>query len=358
MKFIHTSDIHYGMQADSDKSWASERQRAIKQSISTIVDECKKREVDCLFISGNLFHRQPFIKDLKAVNSLFAKIPSVKIFIIAGVNDRIRQTSAVLNFPWADNVRYITSSSLTSIYDEELNMDVYGFSYYSQEIFDNRLKGIKVPDNGRINILLAHGGDAKHLPLDKKELEKANFSYVALGYQHKPQIIAGSHVVYSGSPEPLETNDWGEHGCFYGEINPVSRKLVELEFIPVSSTQYISLVVKVSTSSTNTELLMSISNEINRKGSKNIYKIKIQGTRDPNVDFDLDVLQTRMRIAEIVDESEPEYDFVGLYSEHPSDIIGFFIRELAKPNMSALDKKALYYGINALLRTSDERSST
>lgn len=356
MRFIHTSDIHYGMQPDSDKSWSGERQRAVKQSLTTIVEECKKREVDCLFISGNLFHHQPFIKDLKAVNHLFASIPKVRVIIIAGTHDRIRQTSAVLNFPWAKNVSYITSSSLTSVYFPEINTEIYGFSYYSQEIYENRLKGIRVPDNGRINILMAHGGDSKHLPFDKDELVRAGFAYIALGYKHKPQVVAGTYVVYSGSPEPLYSTDTGEHGFFVGEINPVTRKLVDLEFVPVSTTQYISLVVKVSTSSTNTELLMSISNEITRKGAKNIYKIKIQGSRDPNVDFDLDVLQTRMRIAEIIDESEPEYDFVQLYSDHPSDIIGFYIRELAKPSMSELDKKALYYGINALLRTSDERS--
>ena len=355
MRFIHTSDIHYGIQPDADKPWSAERQRAVKQSLTTIVEECRKRDVDCLFISGNLFHHQPFVKDLKAVNHLFSTIPKVKVIIIAGTNDRIRQTSAVLTFPWVENVTYITSSSLTSVYFKDINTEIYGFSYYSHEIRENRLEGIRVPNNGRINILLAHGGDAKHLPFDKDELAEAGFEYVALGYNHKPDIIAGSKVVYSGSPEPFDSSDSGEHGFFVGEINAVSRKLVELEFIPVSNTQYISLVVKVSTSSTNTELLMSISNEISKKGTKNIYRIKIQGPRDPNVDFDLEVLQTRMRIAEIIDESEPEYDFVRLYSEHPSDIIGFYIRELARPSMSDLDKKALYCGINALLRTSDER---
>ncbi len=37
-------------------------------------------------------------------------------------------------------------------------------------------------------------------------------------------------------------------------------------------------------------------------------------------------------------------------------MIGFFIRALKKDEMSEVEKKALYYGINALLRTTDERS--
>ena len=35
---------------------------------------------------------------------------------------------------------------------------------------------------------------------------------------------------------------------------------------------------------------------------------------------------------------------------------GFYIQALQKPEMSQVEKKALYYGINALLRTTDERS--
>ena len=62
------------------------------------------------------------------------------------------------------------------------------------------------------------------------------------------------------------------------------------------------------------------------------------------------------RICEILDDSEPQYDFSALFAEHPSDMIGFYIQALQKPEMSQVEKKALYYGINALLRTTDERS--
>ena len=78
--------------------------------------------------------------------------------------------------------------------------------------------------------------------------------------------------------------------------------------------------------------------------------------RDPDISFDLDMLSTRFKIMEIIDESEPQYDFSALFAEHPSDMIGFYIQALQKPEMSQVEKKALYYGINALLRTTDERS--
>ena len=78
--------------------------------------------------------------------------------------------------------------------------------------------------------------------------------------------------------------------------------------------------------------------------------------RDPDIEFDLEQLSSRFRIAEILDDSEPQYDFSALFAEHSSDMIGFFIQDLQKENMSPVEKKALYYGVNALLRTTDERS--
>ena len=62
------------------------------------------------------------------------------------------------------------------------------------------------------------------------------------------------------------------------------------------------------------------------------------------------------QIAQIQDDSEPQYDFARLFAEHPGDMIGFFIRALQKDDMSPVEKKALFYGINALLKTTDERS--
>lgn len=50
--------------------------------------------------------------------------------------------------------------------------------------------------------------------------------------------------------------------------------------------------------------------------------------RDPDISFDLDALKLRFRIADIIDETEPQYDFSSLFAEHPSDMIGFYIQAL------------------------------
>ena len=56
------------------------------------------------------------MKDLKEVNYLFSTIPSVKVILIAGNHDRIRENSALLSFTWSPNVTFIMDEDLTSVY--------------------------------------------------------------------------------------------------------------------------------------------------------------------------------------------------------------------------------------------------
>ncbi|WP_368296016.1 exonuclease SbcCD subunit D [Enterocloster citroniae] len=356
MKFIHTGDIHWGMCPDANKPWGKERALAIKDTFRTIIENAKEMDVDCLFISGDLFHRQPLMKDLKEVNYLFSTAPSVKIIIIAGNHDRIRDNSALLSFTWSPNVTFLMDENLTSVYFEDINTEVHGFSYHRAEIKEPLLDDIQVPLNSRIQILMAHGGDPAHLPISFNSLELSPFSYIALGHIHKPHIVVEGKMAYCGSPEPLDLTETGPHGYYMGEIHPVTRKLLSLKFVPASSLQYVPLAVNVSKDTTNGELSDRIAREIQNRGEQNIYRFRLKGMRDPEIEFDLEQLSSRFRIAEIIDDSEPQYDFSALFAEHSSDMIGFYIQALQKDDMSPVEKKALYYGVNALLRTTNERS--
>lgn len=356
MKFIHTGDIHWGMCPDADKPWAKERAQAVKDTFRKIVEKAKELDVDCMFISGDLFHRQPLMKDLKEVNYLFSTIPGVKVILIAGNHDKIRSNSALLSFTWSPNVTWLMDENLTSVYFEDINTEVYGFSYHTTEIKEPRLEDIQVPLNSRIQILMAHGGDPAHLPINFNSLELSPFSYIALGHIHKPRVLAEKKMAYCGSPEPLDMTETGPHGFYTGEIHPVTKKVINLAFVPMAQVQYIPLAVNVTKDTTNMELSARISREIENRGEQNIYRFRIKGMRDPEIEFDLEQLAGQYRICEILDASEPQYDFSALFAEHPSDMIGFFIQALQKEDMSPVEKKALYYGVNALLHTTDERS--
>lgn len=356
MKFIHTADIHWGMNPDSDKPWSRERAQAIRDTFTEVIRQAKVRDVDFLFIAGDLFHRQPLLRDLKELNYLFSTIPGVQVVLIAGNHDRIRSNSAIMSFRWCSNVTWLMDGALSSVFFDDQNTEIHGFSYHTTEITEARLNHVHAPETDRIHILLAHGGDASHLPLDRKLLSTAGFSYVALGHIHKPEIAPDYSYAYPGSLEPLDKTETGPHGILAGEISDITKQVVSLEFIPLAQAQYIPLVVHVTPATTNSELSARITEVIQKRGAENIYRFRIRGMRDPDIVFDLEALSHRMQVIEVIDESEPQYDFSRLFAEHPSDMIGFYIRALQKEDMSTVEKKALYYGIDALLRTTDERS--
>lgn len=356
MKFIHIADVHYGMNPDSGKPWSRERAQAIRDTFSEVIHQAKVLDVDLLLIAGDLFHRQPLTKDLKEVNYLFSTIPSVRVVLIAGNHDCIRPNSALTSFRWSPNVTWLAQETMQQVRFEDIRTVVHGFSYHSPELPRPLLDEVEAPEDSDVHILLAHGGDANHVPFDKNGLAGAGFAYTALGHIHKPELLPEKRMAFPGSPEPLDKTETGEHGMVVGEIHPTTKELLYLRFVPLARAQYVPLVVNVTKKTTNTELISLIQNAIQKRGSDHIYRFRIRGMRDPDIEFDLEALDSRLRIVEIVDESEPQYNFSQLFAEHPSDMIGFYIRALEKESMSPVEKKALYYGIHALLRTTDERS--
>ena len=181
MKFIHTADIHWGMTPDSEKPWSQERAQAIKETFQEIIRQARDRDVDFLFIAGDLFHRQPLVRDLKEINYLFSTIPSVQVVIIAGNHDRLRANSAVFSFSWCPNVTYLTNTELDSVYFERRNTDGYEFSYNTAEIRADKLGELQDPDNGRILIQIAQGGEANHLAIDPAGLAATTLYFISLG---------------------------------------------------------------------------------------------------------------------------------------------------------------------------------
>lgn len=358
MKFIHIADVHLGMKPDRNKPWGKERTQAIRDSFAKVIEQANVLDVDCLFISGDLFHHQPLFQDLKEVDALFSTIPQVQVVLIAGSHDWIRPNSALLSFTWSSNVTFLMSEQISSVFFDRLNLEVHGFSYHAEEITAPVLRDLQVPKDSRIHVLLAYGSDTTHLPLETSRLAHAGFSYMALGQLHKPELAADFSYAYPGSLEPLSQTETGRHGMIVGEIDPRTGQTSSLEFVPLAHTQYIPLVVHVTPATTNKELIERITDAIETRGVQNIYRFRICGLRNSDNHFDLTPLTNHFRIVEVVDESEPQYDFYQLFTEHPSDMIGFYIQAFPKEAPTPVEKKALCYGMEALLHTIDERSDS
>ena len=158
MRFIHIADVHLGMTPDAGKPWSDCRAKEITDTFHRVIEMCNIEEVDLLFIAGDLFHRQPLLRELKEVNYAFSKLKDTKVVLIAGNHDFISQRSHYGSFIWNDNVFMMEHEQLEDIYFQEINTRVYGFSYHTRNISDGRLNQATPGNETCINILLAHGG--------------------------------------------------------------------------------------------------------------------------------------------------------------------------------------------------------
>ena len=103
MKFIHVADVHLGAEPSCGK-YTEGRKQEIWDTFKGIIEICNEEESDVLFIAGDLFHRQPLLRELKVVNYLFSMLKKTKVFLIAGNHDYIKKESYYRTFSWNENM--------------------------------------------------------------------------------------------------------------------------------------------------------------------------------------------------------------------------------------------------------------
>lgn len=351
MKFIHIADIHLGATPDINMPWCEQREKEIWSSFQNIITVCNEEKIDLLVISGDLFHRQPLVRELKEVNYLFSKLETAQVVLMAGNHDFIGARSYYQGFEWNEKVHMFLNEEIEITRCQELITDVYGLSYHTRDITEALYDTVIPEQDEAIHILLAHGGDDKDIPINRKKLSASGFDYIALGHIHKAEIIS-EKMAYCGSLEPLDKNELGEHGYIRGEItkDEQGKNRTAICFVSCSTRQYKRVNLTVNQDTTNGSLLDQAKEAICANGAAHIYSFYIQGIRDEMIHFDREALKSLGNILEVEDQSVPDYDFDALYKENADNMIGMFIKKIQEnAKQGEVANKALYYGIEALL---------
>ena len=187
IRFIHLADVHLGAVPDRGCPWSREREEEIWETFRRVIATIRKSPVDLLFIAGDLFHRQPLLSELREINDLFGTISQTRVFLMAGDSDYMRKDSFYRTFKWNQNVSFFDGESHTCIEIPEKNVYVYGLSYEHKEIHEALYDGWKKSDKRGFHVLMAHGGDTEHIPMDFRKLADGGFDYIALGHKHQQQ---------------------------------------------------------------------------------------------------------------------------------------------------------------------------
>lgn len=347
MRFIHIADVHLGAKPDKGLPWEDERAQEIWDSFDRVLETAAQRQADFLFIAGDLFHRQPLKRELKEVNYRFEKLYPTRVVMIAGNHDYIGANSYYRDFKWADNVYLFKNQKLSCLYFEDKQTYIYGLSYEHYEITEPLYDKARPANKPGCHILLAHGGDDKHIPVGRG-LFDASFDYVAFGHIHKPEILKADAAAYSGALEPIDRNDTGSHGYVEGVFEDGA---MHIQFIPSAKREYIHLPVRMDSKMPWAMAADIVRDEIERRGRDNIYKLILGGFLAPEVEPDYRLLERLGRIVEIEDNTVPDYDFDLLYAQNKDNIIGKYIEHVRSLEAHEdVREKALYYGIQALLK--------
>lgn len=301
-----------------------------------------------MLIAGDLFHRQPLLRELKEVDYLFRSLTRTQVVLVAGNHDYIRKNSYYRTFSWSENVHMILSGEIRFVELQSLDVAVYGLSYQKKEMKEPLYERIQIEDSCRYHILLAHGGDEQHLPFRGEVVDRIGFDYVALGHIHRPKELVPDRMAYAGALEPIDKNDQGKHGIIRGRLDERGCKT---EFVPTALREYIHMEIEVEEEMTGFALHSRICDEIKKRGIQNIYKIVLEGFKAPETQFDLGHMDTYGNIVEIVDHTKPAFDFVKLLVRNKDNLMGKFIESFQDAEPDSVEYEALCEGVQALLET-------
>lgn len=354
MRFIHTGDVHLGYVPQKSGEWSENRADEIWSTFERLIKQIRENPVDMLIIAGDLFCRQPLLREIKEVDYLFSTIKDTKVVLMAGNDDAMIPGSFYKDFTWSDNVIFLGGKNIEKVSIPELNVDVYGLSYHTKEIKESLYDNILIENPSAINILVGHGGERKNIPINRRKLAASQFDYIALGHLCTPDLDERGKLAYCGSLEPISVKDTGYRGYISGEV---TKEMLEIELVPFSKRCFKHLVIEVESDTNLSDIKNKIKDLVNRHGEENIYKFTIKGKKNPLLDFNFDDLSSVCNLATISDKTVLDYDYETIYQENRDNILGMFVHKYIHSEIPLNNKrrKALQYGTRALLDAMEEK---
>lgn len=345
MLIFHTADLHLGASPDAGEPWGKNRKQELWDSFERLLKVVKEKQADLLLIAGDLFHRPPLLRELREVNAMFAELKKTKVVLMAGNHDAIGAHSFYKGFSWADNVYFFESRQISRIVFPELKVDIYGMSYDQKEIRERIYDEICPEDNGCYHILLAHGGDEKHIPFTKEKLAKSGFDYIAFGHIHKPGMILKDQAVMAGSLEPTDHTCEGVHGYVQVEVLKGQNRVL---LVPFAKREYRELQLPMTQEDTMSSLCTRAAEAIRAQGADHIYDVLLLGKHHVSLEIMEEQLKSVGNIRLIRDETEPFFDYEKLKQEYNGSLLERYVSSYGLCT-DEIEKKARSLGTQAIL---------
>ena len=155
----------------------------------------------------------------------------------------------------------------------------------------------------------------------------------------------------AGSLDPTDCNDFGPHGFWMGEL---TERGTSVSFYPIKKCEYIQQEINVTPELSAYAVSELVRQELQSRKPYQISHVILRGYRDAETELPLDEIAEMERVVRVVDETEPDYQFDLLKQKYDGTLLQKYIEVMEQcPNLE-LRKKALYYGVQAMLDTAEE----
>ncbi len=355
MRFLHISDLHLGKTFSVSRygqQFAHRRRQELLDTFGRLIDFANQNQVDFILCCGDFLNSEELrVEELRNINAMIEKLTHAVIVAISGNHDPQTENSAYQKIEWSKRF-YLAPAGSGRVALSSYRTVITYHSWNQKEISEPFEIPKVLTQPGQYQILMLHGDisdGSKYLPLNASKLSQAGFDYVALGHIHKMQVAA-PNVYYCGSLEPLDFGENGEHGFIMIDVEGDRR---QCQFIPFSQREYKTISVK--TYSKDSELVISdrIATAIIRDNPHHIYTVQLTGTHPVSAKWNIERIEDDLRYKEyfcqLIDKTTPDYNLEELYRENQGNLIGDFIGSFQNHKLSQVEKKAMQYGLEALL---------
>ena len=348
MRFIHLSGLRLGEGTFDDRfkiDYRTEREQAFR----SVLDAAREGGIEAVFLTGDVTDHAPDWEELEEMDRLFLTLPKTRFFWVTGEKDRVLPGDALGNYEWKSNTQVFLGDCIQRIFVARYDLEVTGIGWNVETWSKFRLDKLTAGRKGKTQILLL-----PFLKDDQKALlqqMKLPFDYVGVGGQDVRLGEVQRNLFSPGSFSPKGFDGVTQHGCFLGEItkegkNPTS---VTVRFAQGTQREFISLKVNADGKISYDEVAEEAARIMDQYGRQYIYRITITGKASPALYFESEKLSSLGNVVEVKDETSRDEAISKLMRSHHDDALGRFLAEMAPDDDQEIRKKALSYGVDALL---------
>ncbi len=247
--FVHAADLHLDApfrRVDvADPRVRDACVEATFTAFDRIVEICIDRGAAFLVIAGDAYNTaERSFRAQSRFRSAAERLgeAGIRVFLAGGNHDPVTAGNFALQMP--DNVHVFSATTVERVdfpSADDPHCALYGRSFGRSRETANLAREFKkgATDPFAIGVLHANvGGDQDYepyAPCSLEDLRASGMDYWALGHIHKHEVLTSEPpAVYPGSPQGLDPNEAGEHGCVVATVGSSGVTTEFVETAPIA----------------------------------------------------------------------------------------------------------------------------